>query len=103
MIRVLLFGNGRMSGVLRELMEQGDTFEYVGAIDVGDIPEVPHMPRVADLIIDFSHPNMLPVAMTAVDYEGKDRGEISSFVSDELINKLEGVDGVDSVRLLAVE
>lgn len=28
------------------------------------------------------NPNMLPVAMTAVDYEGKDRGEISSFVSD---------------------
>ena len=24
------------------------------------------------------NPNMLPVAMTAVDYEGKDRGEISS-------------------------
>ena len=43
------------------------------------------------------NPNMLPVAMTAVDYEGKDRGEISSFVSDELINKLEGVDGVASV------
>ena len=43
------------------------------------------------------NPDMLPVAMTAVDFEGKDRAEISSFVSDELLNKLEGVDGVASV------
>lgn len=43
------------------------------------------------------NPNMLPVAMTAVDYEGKDRLEISEFVSNELMSKLEGVDGVASV------
>ena len=43
------------------------------------------------------NPNMLPVAMTAVDYEGKTRAEISEFVSDELMNRLEGVDGVASV------
>ncbi|MBR1481588.1 MAG: efflux RND transporter permease subunit [Ruminococcus sp.] len=43
------------------------------------------------------NPNMLPVAMTAVDYEGKDRLEISEFVGNELLQKLEGVDGVASV------
>lgn len=43
------------------------------------------------------NPNMLPSAMVAVDYEGKDRTEISSYVSNELMNKLEGIDGVASV------
>ncbi len=43
------------------------------------------------------NPNMLPVAMVAVDYEGKDRNEISDYVSNELMNKLEGIDGVASV------
>ena len=43
------------------------------------------------------NPNILPVAMVAVDYEGKDRGEISDFVTDELKNRLEGIDGVASV------
>lgn len=43
------------------------------------------------------NPNILPVAMTAVDYEDKDRLAISEFVSDELMPKLEGIDGVASV------
>lgn len=43
------------------------------------------------------NPNMLPVAMAAVDYEGKNRVEISDYVSQELMNKLEGIDGVASV------
>ena len=40
---------------------------------------------------------MLPSAMIAVDYEGKDRKEISDYVSNELMNKLEGIDGIASV------
>lgn len=44
-----------------------------------------------------ANPSMLPVAMTAVEYEGKDRKELSDYVSDELLNKLEGIDGVASV------
>lgn len=43
------------------------------------------------------NPNMLPVAMVAVDYEGKDRNELSDYVSNELMNELEGIDGVASV------
>lgn len=43
------------------------------------------------------NPNMLPVAMTAVDCSDKDQAEISDFVSEELMNKLEGIDGVASV------
>ena len=44
-----------------------------------------------------ANPSILPVAMTAVEYEGKDRNELSDYVSNELINKLEGIDGVASV------
>lgn len=44
-----------------------------------------------------ANPSMLPVAMTAVDFEGKERNELSKYVSNELMNKLEGIDGVASV------
>ena len=44
-----------------------------------------------------ANPSILPVAMTAVEYEGKDRNELSDYVSDELLNKLEGIDSVASV------
>lgn len=44
-----------------------------------------------------ANPSILPVAMTAVEYEGKGRNELSDYVSDELLNKLEGIDGVASV------
>ncbi len=43
------------------------------------------------------NPNMLPVAMVAVDYDGKERTELSDYVSNELLNKLEQIDGVASV------
>ena len=43
------------------------------------------------------NPNMLPVAMVAVDYEGKNRTELSEYVSNALMNKIEGIDGVASV------
>ncbi len=43
------------------------------------------------------NPNILPVAMLAADYEGKERREISDFVSETLRNRLEGIDGVASV------
>ena len=45
-----------------------------------------------------ANPNILPVAMVSVDYEGKDRSGISTFVSDELINRLNAIDGVASVN-----
>lgn len=43
------------------------------------------------------NPNMLPVAMVAAEYDGKERNELSEYVSSELLNKLEGIDGVASV------
>lgn len=43
------------------------------------------------------NPNMMPVAMVAVDYDGYDTVQISDYVNDELKNQLEGIDGVASV------
>ena len=43
------------------------------------------------------NPNILPVAMTAVDFEGKSQTELSDYITNELLNELEGIDGVASV------
>lgn len=44
-----------------------------------------------------ANPNMMPVALAAVDYEGKSQTELSDYVKNELMNSLEGIDGVASV------
>ena len=43
------------------------------------------------------NPDILPVAMTAVEYGDKSRLEISEFVENEILTKAEGIDGVASV------
>lgn len=43
------------------------------------------------------NPNMIPVSVAAVDYKGMNRAELSSFVSDTLMNQLEGTTGVASI------
>ncbi|HKM28725.1 MAG TPA: efflux RND transporter permease subunit [Anaerovoracaceae bacterium] len=43
------------------------------------------------------NPSMIPVSVMAVDYEGKDQTEISTFVEDTLLGKLEGTSGVASI------
>ncbi len=43
------------------------------------------------------NPNILPVMIAAVDLDGADVTELTSFLNDTLINKLEGVAGVASI------
>ena len=43
------------------------------------------------------NPNMLPIAIAAVDMEGYDTEELSTFVKDTLIDQLEGTTGVASI------
>ncbi len=43
------------------------------------------------------NPNMMPVSLVAVDYDGYDTIQISDYVNNELKNQLEGIDGVASV------
>ena len=43
------------------------------------------------------NPNILPVMVAAVDLDGADTIELTSFLNDTLMNKLEGVSGVASI------
>ena len=43
------------------------------------------------------NPNILPVMIAAVDLDGADTTELTSFLNDTLMNKLEGVAGVASI------
>ena len=43
------------------------------------------------------NPNMLPVTVSAVSYEGMDNFELTKFIDTELLNQLEGTSGVASV------
>lgn len=45
------------------------------------------------------NPNMLPVSIVALSKENSDIIELSDFVEDSLLNKLEGIDGVASVSV----
>lgn len=48
------------------------------------------------------NPNIMPVAMAAVNYEGKDRADLSQYLEDKLKNQLEGIDGVASISTMGV-
>lgn len=48
------------------------------------------------------NPNMLPVSVAAVSMEGMDQEELSSFVNDTLLNKLEGTAGVASISTTGI-
>ncbi len=54
---------------------------------------------VGNPIITKISPDMLPIITAAVDMEGKSSEELSKIVNDELIPKLEGVNGVASVSV----
>lgn len=43
------------------------------------------------------NPNVLPVGMTTISFEGKTQTELSDYISNELMNTLEGIDGVSSI------
>lgn len=49
-------------------------------------------------IIFKLNPNIIPTTIAAVDMDGKSTAEVSAFVEDDLMRKLEGVDGVASVN-----
>lgn len=43
------------------------------------------------------NPNMMPVAVAGVRMEGMDKNELSNFLDETLLNRLEGIDGVASI------
>ena len=91
MIRVLLFGSGRMGTAVRELIEASDDMMLAGVIDVGDLEDLKTLGNVGDLIIDFSHPAMLPAM---VEYAARTKTPVLSGTSglsaqdQQLLNEL---------------
>ena len=68
--------------------------EMDSAIDIiepylDDMISAPTMIRI--------NPDMLPVVMSSVDYEGMDAAELSAFIDESVIPALERIDGVASV------
>ncbi len=59
MTKILLFGYGKMGKMLEDVINVSDDCAFVGSIDIEQISELLTMGKVADVIIDFSHPNML--------------------------------------------
>ena len=58
-MRVLLFGNGKMCNMVKDIIMGSDDLILAGVIDVGDIGSLPDTGKIADVIVDFSHPDML--------------------------------------------
>lgn len=46
------------------------------------------------------NPDMMPASVIAIDVEGMETAELSNYVDEELLNQLEGVDGVASVTTI---
>jgi len=43
------------------------------------------------------NPNMMPVAVASVQMEGMDKSELSNFLDETILNRLEGINGVASI------
>lgn len=66
-MKILLFGNGKMGNMIKSLMEDASDLEYAGVIDIDDIPSLATKEPVADVLVDFSHPNMIePMVQYAI-------------------------------------
>ncbi len=60
----------------------------------GEWPETVITPFIMKL-----NPDILPVVISAANYEGKSNVELTEFINDEVLSELEGVSGVASVDM----
>lgn len=68
-----------------------DILEKINIVE-GDFEETVGTSTIMKL-----NPNMIPVAVTAVNFKGMDRAELSAFTKDTLLSKLEGTAGVANI------
>ena len=91
------------SMVMLEFQEDSNmdsvTVDIQGKVDQieGSWPETVGTPILMKI-----NPNMMPVAMTAVNYEGMDRAELSDYMESKLLNQLEGIDGVANITTMGI-
>lgn len=87
-----------VSFVIMEFEQETDmnavSIEMSNTIDQikGTLPE-----KCASPVMMQITPDMMPVAVASVDVDGKEAKEVSDYVSDELLTRLERLDGVASV------
>ena len=68
-MRFILIGRGRMGTLIRETAEAaGDQCE--AAFDANDLDQLGKLGKVADVVIDFSHPNSLAEVCSYVKRTG---------------------------------
>ena len=60
MTRVLIVGNGRMGTIIRELVEADESCELAGIVGIETMGTLAEEAPEADVVIDFSHKDMLP-------------------------------------------
>lgn len=60
MTRVLIVGNGRMGTIIRELVEADESCELAGIVGIETMGTLAEEASEADVVIDFSHKDMLP-------------------------------------------
>lgn len=63
MIRAILMGHGRMGQMVEETMARDGNFELIGVVDVGLFERPEDVPGIPDVLIDFSYPGNLDMAL----------------------------------------
>lgn len=68
-----------------------DIREKINGIS-GDWSEMVSTPYILEI-----NPDLMPVTITAMNYEGLDSIELTNFLNDEILSELEGISGVASI------
>jgi 4-hydroxy-tetrahydrodipicolinate reductase len=63
MIRAILMGHGRMGQMVEETMARDGNFELIGVVDVGLFERPEDVPGTPDVLVDFSYPGNLELAL----------------------------------------
>lgn len=82
--------NSNMDSLLIEIQQALDQLE-------GSFPDTVGAPIIMQI-----DPDMLPVMIASADVEGLDQGELSTYITDELVPTLESIEGVASVSATGV-
>ena len=61
--RVMVVGNGRMGKIIAELVQADESMELVGMVGLEDKDTLLDAAAAADVVIDFSHKDMLPLTL----------------------------------------
>ena len=82
--------NANMDSLIIEIQQELDQLE-------GSFPDTVGTPVIMQI-----DPDMLPVMIASADVEGLDQGELSTYITDELVPTLESIEGVASVSTTGV-